>query len=52
MTYKIMFVGNTSITFDYKTDIDLHEIDCNMPLVLDNVYINMANVLFIEKEAK
>ena len=50
MKYTISFTNNTTVTFNFSGDIDLHKIDHTKPIVFNNIWINPNTVVFIEKE--
>ncbi len=47
---EIVFTTDKALKFDVAEDVDLHKINGNY-LVFDNQWVNLANVLFISKEA-
>lgn len=48
---EIVFTTDKVMKIDVAEDVDLHKINGNY-LVFDNQWINLANVLFISKEAE
>lgn len=50
MTYKYTFrcIDGSVMTFETTTNINLHKL-ANTAIVFDDMYINMANVVYIQK---
>ena len=51
MTYKysIRCIDGNTITFEIDEDIDFHTLS-NTAIAFDDMYINMANVIYIQKQ--
>ena len=46
--YTFKFIDGTTLTFETTTNIDFHTI-ANTAIAFNDVYINMANVIYIQK---
>lgn len=51
MKYKYSFrcIDGTIMTFETTTNIDFHTVS-NTVIAFDDIYINMANITFIQKQ--
>ena len=51
MTYKytVKCIDGSTMTFETTTNIDLHTLS-NTSIAFNDMYINMANVIYIQKE--
>ena len=45
---KIIFKNGSQVEFDYDNEFDLHRINNDSPIIFDNMYINLKEVLIIE----
>lgn len=48
---EITFTNGSTLSFDYKGDIDFHSIGSGV-ICFDDMYINLSNVLYMRKEAE
>ena len=46
--YSIRCIGGTTMTFETDENIDFHTLS-NTVIAFENMYINMANVIYIQK---
>lgn len=46
---EVYFVDGVTVSFDVHSDVDLHKIT-GQYLAFDDLFINLANVLFIKKK--
>lgn len=47
--YSVRFIDGTTMTFETTTNIDFHKLS-NTAISFADVYINMANVTYIQKQ--
>ena len=47
--YSIRYIDGTTMTFEIIENIDLHKLT-NTTIAFDDLYINMANVIYIKKQ--
>jgi hypothetical protein len=47
--YSVRSIDGTTMTFETTTNIDFHAL-ANTAIAFEDMYINMANVIYIQKE--
>lgn len=47
--YSVKYINGTTMTFEITENIDLHKLT-NTAIAFDDIYINMANVIYIQKQ--